>query len=50
MIVELSAPVTCEMVVLAFYTPVAVKDTDGGWWWLTGVNADGSVHLTAADL
>lgn len=50
MLVELSAPVTVEMVVLAFYTPVLVKDTDGVWWWLAGVNADGSLHLVRNDL
>lgn len=45
--VELTTPVTFEMVVLAFYSPVAVKDVDGDWWWLTGIDADGSLHLTA---
>lgn len=48
--VTLSVPVTASMIVTAFYTPIAVKDVDGNWWWLAGVNADGSVHLEAADI
>lgn len=45
--VELACDVTIDMIVLAFYTPIGVKDVEGDWWWLTGVNADGSLHLTA---